>query len=182
MWRWMTLLTAGFFHLLLHSVWSNWCNLLLDTGYWLKRSWVSSEMTAAWYMLFSAWHRDDTIFLRFVFPVCLCYILSGARAASVAFGTSLQSLQCDCIKIIKKSQACSHTNYYAKSGGGGKNGWDFFERLPAQVQTQKVFEVGAHSISLKELLMYPLPLFRSMLSTYILWHLFTSLNYFPFFF
>lgn len=71
-------------------------------------------------MLLPAWHRDGTTSLHFVFPVCLCYILSGARAVSVAFGTLLKSLQCDCIKIIKKSQACSHTNYYAKSGGGGK--------------------------------------------------------------
>jgi len=71
-------------------------------------------------MLLPAWHRDGTTSLHFVFPVCLCYILCGARAVSVAFGTLLKSLQCDCIKIIKKSQACSHTNYYAKSGGGEK--------------------------------------------------------------
>lgn len=133
---------------------------------------------------FPAWHRDDTISLSFVFPVCVRYVLSGARAASVAFRTSLKSLRWDCIKIVKKSQACSHNNYYAKSGGGGeKKSVRFLWKAARYRYRHKRCLKWEHTlISLKELLIQQLPLFRRLLSTFILWHLFTLLNYFPIFF
>lgn len=99
----ISLLTAGFFYLLLHSTWSNWWSLLLATGYCLNGSWIPSGMTVAWYHASPCTKWDGAISLCFVFPVHLGCMVFGARTASVELRTLLKSLKCDCIKIIRRN-------------------------------------------------------------------------------
>lgn len=106
----MTLLTTGLFHLLLHSIWSNWWSVLLSMKTLPERLWNLFWCTIAWYNVSPCtergWH--DAISLCFGFPLHLDCIAFGARTALIVLQTLLKSLKCDCIKIIRRNHKHIH--------------------------------------------------------------------------